>query len=131
VVLAVGADIHPVTRTVTVRLALPETFKGIDGDLIYLNVEETVTGEGYWVPVGAITDGVRGMWRAYALVPNSSESIAVAGSTFKIEARDIQVEYASESHVFIKGAVEAGEIIVDGGLHRFAPGQTVLLSDKG
>jgi len=131
VVLAIGADIHPVTRTVSVRLALPEAFKGIDGDLIYLNVEETVQGEGYWVPVGAITDGVRGMWRAYALVPNSSEAIAATTSTFKIEARDIQVEYASESHVFIKGAIEPGEIIVDGGLHRFAPGQTVLLSDKG
>ena len=130
-VLAVGADVHPVTRTVTVRLALPLTVKGIDGDLIYLNIEETVAGEGYWVPMNAITDGVRGMWRAYALVPNSSESAVAAVSTFKIEARDIQVEYATESHVFIKGAVEPGERIVAGGLHRFAPGQTVLLSDKG
>ncbi len=128
-VLAIGADVHPVTRTIAVRLALPAGAHGVNGDLVFLEIAERVAGKGYWVPSESITDGVRGMWRTYALVPDLGSEQGFA--TYKIEARDVEVEYANKSQVFIKGSLSSGEQIVSGGLHRFAPGQRVRVSDRG
>jgi RND family efflux transporter MFP subunit len=128
-VLAIGADVHPVTRTIAIRLALPVGTQGVNGDLVFLEISERVSGKGFWVPSESITDGVRGMWRSYALVPDLGSEQGF--ETYKIEARDVEVEYANESQVFIRGALISGERIVSGGLHRFAPGQRVRVSDKG
>jgi len=130
-VLTVGADIHPVTRTVSVRLSLPESAHGVNGDLVYLNVNEQVRDEGYWVSADAVTDGIRGLWRTYVLVPAEDKIQYEGEPTFIIQARDVQVDYADESQVYINGAVEPGEYIVSGGLHRVAPGQRVRLSGQG
>lgn len=90
----------------------------MSGQLAYLNVVETVKEPGYWVPVSAITDGVRGLWNVYAIVAQSDGS-------FKLERRDVSVRYATEEQAFVRGALQAGEAIVATGMHRYVPGQTV------
>ena len=78
-------------------------------------------GPGTWLPFAAITEGLRGLWVIYALVP-------AEGGGYRIEARDVEVLYAAEDRVFVRGAIADGELLVGAGLQRVAPGQTVRLA---
>ncbi len=124
-VLAVGADMNPVTRTVSARLSLPGLPNVINGDLMTLLLPETIDQAGFWVPISAITDGMRGLWTVYALMPTGEQS--EFGEIYRIESRDIHVEYTTGDQAYIQGSLESGEAIVHGGLNRFVPGQRVLL----
>ncbi|GDY25202.1 RND transporter MFP subunit [Agarivorans sp. Toyoura001] len=116
--VAAGGQVDPVTRTVQLRFALPDNDNLVSGQLAYLNVVETVEEPGYWIPVTAITDGIRGLWNVYAIVAQSD-------GHFKLERRDVSVRYATEDQAFVRGALQAGEAIVATGMHRYVPGQTV------
>ncbi|MDO6685392.1 MULTISPECIES: efflux RND transporter periplasmic adaptor subunit [unclassified Agarivorans] len=116
--VAAGGQVDPVTRTVQLRFALPDNDNLVSGQLAYLNVVETVEEPGYWIPVTAITDGIRGLWNVYAIVAQSD-------GNFKLERRDVSVRYATEDQAFVRGALQAGEAIVATGMHRYVPGQTV------
>nr|WP_246341326.1 efflux RND transporter periplasmic adaptor subunit [Simiduia aestuariiviva] len=120
-VLTVGADVNPVTNTVTVRLLMPADARAFNGDIIQLIMSEQVATEGFWIPADAITDGVRGRWTVYALVQQDS--------AFRIQTRDVQIHHSRDDQVFVSGALNDGEQIVAAGVHRFAPGQQVVTSD--
>jgi len=127
--IALGADVNPITRTVVVRLELPQQtaagvpLNGINGSLVYLVLKESVSSTGFWVPMDAITDGTRGLWTVFALVP----AVPAQEGLYSIEPRDVMVEYATSSEVFIRGGISDGELVVKEGLHRLAPRQLVKL----
>ncbi|MGY5450965.1 efflux RND transporter periplasmic adaptor subunit [Agarivorans sp. MS3-6] len=116
--VASGGQVDPATRTVQLRFALPENDRLISGQLAYLNVIERVNEPGYWIPVSAITDGVRGLWNIYAIVAKDD-------GHYELERRDVSVRYATEDKAFVRGALKPGEAIVATGMHRYVPGQTV------
>jgi membrane fusion protein, multidrug efflux system len=122
-VLTVGADIDPVTRTIVVRAALPAVDGLVDGELIALRVEQPVEEPGAWVPLAALSDGVRGLWVVQVLAPQDDGS-------WRVESRDVQVLHAGAERVFVSGALRDGERVIDSGVHRVAPGQTVRLADS-
>ena len=139
-VLAVGADVHTVTRTVMVRLRLPDDARVVNGDLAYLSLAETVAAPGFWVPAAAVTDGIRGLWAVYALVDeaagvaadeNPADENPAEEKSYRLEARDVRVIHATGDEVFISGAVRGGETLVATGLHRLVPGQRVVLERAG
>ncbi|UTA48777.1 efflux RND transporter periplasmic adaptor subunit [Simiduia sp. 21SJ11W-1] len=119
--LTVGADVNPVTNTVTVRALLPSDARAFNGDIIQLLVNDTVPTAGFWIPADAITDGVRGRWTVYALVAEPQAQ--------RVEARDVQIHHARADRVFVTGALADGETIVAAGVHRLVPGQQVALDD--
>jgi RND family efflux transporter MFP subunit len=116
--VASGGQVDPQTRTVQLRFALPENDNLVSGQLAYLNVVETIDEPGYWIPVSAIIDGVRGLWNVYAIVQQSD-------GTFLLERRDVSVRYATQQQAFVSGALAENEAIVATGLHRYVPGQRV------
>jgi len=121
-VIARGADIDPVTRTLTVRVALPGQGDGVhEGELVALRVSEQREVQGAWVPVGALGEGLRGRWVVYALIAQSDGS-------FLVEPRDVTVVFAGQERLYVRGAIDDGERVVAGGLHRVAPGQRVRLA---
>ncbi len=131
--LAVGADVNPITRTVALRFALPNDIRAVNGQLAYLTVDEIHQGEGYWVPLAALTDGVRGMWNVYSLRTDSSSDGSYKNTTetlYTLESRNINVLHATESQAYISGALSNGERILTGGLHRLVPGQQVRLKTE-
>jgi RND family efflux transporter MFP subunit len=120
-VLARGGDIDPVTRTQTVRLALADPTHAAAGELVGLRLVEEVPGNGAWLPAGALTEGLRGLWVVYALVPQD-------GGLYRVEQRDVSVLQADDERVFVSGALAAGELVVGAGLQRIVPGQQVRLA---
>lgn len=121
-VITIGADVNTVTNTVNVRLLLPPEVQAFNGDIIQLVMTESVPQAGFWIPAGAITDGVRGRWTVYALQPQAEDK-------FSVEARDVQIHHSRAEKVFVSGALADGERIVATGVHRLVPGQQVTATD--
>ncbi|ABV86652.1 efflux RND transporter periplasmic adaptor subunit [Shewanella pealeana] len=122
-IAGIGAELDPVTRTVELRLTLPTNAKLINGELSYLNYNKVIDTQGYWVPLSALTDGVRGLWNIYIISPSDEQ-------LFSIERRDVEIVYAAKDKAFIKGAISPDEQYVSQGLHKLVAGQLVTRQAK-
>ncbi len=120
--LTKGAQVDPITRTVQLRFSLPEGARVVAGQLAYLYLQETHQQDGYWIPLTALTDGIRGLWNVYVL-KDSGENI------YTLESRDVQIAYATRDSAYVYGALEQGERIIAMGMHRLVPGQRVKTHD--
>ncbi|WP_299807277.1 efflux RND transporter periplasmic adaptor subunit [uncultured Shewanella sp.] len=122
-IAGIGAELDPVTRTVELRLTLPTDAKVINGELSYLNYDKVIDSRGYWVPLSALTDGIRGLWNIYIVKPSDEQ-------LFSIERRDVEIVYAAKDKAFIKGAISPDEQYVSQGLHKLVAGQLVTRQAK-
>jgi len=96
----------------------------VSGAQAYLKLSETVDGTGVWLPLTALTEGIRGLWNVYVLIPITDSEL------FRIETRDVQISYANTEDAFVSGALADGEWVVATGLQRLVPGQTVRLEPQ-
>lgn len=134
--LAMGADVNPATRTVSARFQLPGDLSAVNGQLAYLILNESFQAKGYWVPMSALTDGIRGMWNVYALspVPHEQHSPDIQNAPqealYTLQSRNIQVLHATADKAYISGAIQDGEQILSAGLHRLVPGQSVRINPE-
>lgn len=124
-VLSIGADVHPITNTVNVRLLMPDSARGFNGDIVHLQMSEIIAEPGFWVPADAVASGMRGRWVVYGLV--EQEGI------YRVQARDVQIHHTEGDRVYISGALADGTKLVAAGIHRLVPGQAVsiLPADDG
>ena len=128
-----GASVNLNSRSITLRFELPDSVTAIDGELAYLKLDDKHADNGYWVPLSAMTDGLRGVWNVYVLSEKSADennALESSKKTLRVERRSVQVLYANGKQAYISGAVNAGEKLVSNGLHRLVPGQTVIISEK-
>jgi RND family efflux transporter MFP subunit len=128
ILITKGSMLDRQTRTVQVRLLLPAANTVFSGQLAYLSLKESIDEKGYWLPMTALTDGLRGLWNVYVAVDSGLQNNA-SEPLMTIQKRDIRVLYTAGSDVFVNGAVSPGESIVVDGLQRLVPGQTVVLSE--
>jgi len=112
------------TRTVDAIFELAPDQGVLPGDLARLALERPVETPGFWVPLGALAEGDRGVWTNYVAVPLAAGEQA-GEATHVIEARAVEVLYEKADRVYVRGAIDAGERVVVAGLHRIVPGQTV------
>lgn len=118
-----GAQVELKSRTIKFRFALPDNIDVINGELAYLQIDEKHQQPGYWVPLTALTDGLRGTWNIYVLnLTNEKQHI--------VERRTVQVLYANAEQAYISGAINSGEKLISNGLHRLVPGQQVVLTSN-
>ncbi|WP_087017801.1 efflux RND transporter periplasmic adaptor subunit [Thaumasiovibrio subtropicus] len=109
-----AAQIDRLSRTQILKFSLPHDQGLLNGQLAYLAVKETKKVPGYWVPVSALTDGVRGVWNVFALDNDN-----------RIERRTVNVIHANQHKAYITGAIHDGDQLVVNGLHRLVPGQII------
>ncbi|MEJ2534742.1 MAG: HlyD family efflux transporter periplasmic adaptor subunit [Gammaproteobacteria bacterium] len=116
--ITVGAEVDEATRSRSVRVSV----EGVHapGELAYLLLEETVEQRGAWIPDTAVTEGLRGTWVAYAVTPEGD-------GAFRVEPRAVTIRHARAGELFVTGLEEGGRLIA-GGLHRYAPGQSVRVT---
>ncbi len=109
-----AAEIDPLSRTQLMTFTVPSDQGLLAGQLAYLSVEQYHDASGFWVPLSALTDGVRGVWNLFAL---DQENV--------IERRTINVLHSDQFNAYVSGAINAGDTIVARGIHRIVPGQHV------
>mgnify|MGYP001799523658 FL=1 len=152
-VVAVLPEVDATTRTQTVVLQLAATaISEIEpGQTARLTIDETIQSEGYWLPTAALTQGLRGLWTAYVLVPAGSETAGENDGSFTAESQEVDPDTAADSdalvleprsveiiheesttadgesstRVFVRGTLEPGDQVVSSGVHRLVPGQRV------
>lgn len=122
-VMSILPEVGSGTRTQTVVLALePEQLTQVTpGQTVRVSLTETIAAEGNWLPISALTQGIRGLWNCFAVVPQSSE----VGSGFVIEQQAVEIVHHEGERVLVRGTLQPGDRIVKSGTHRMVPGQRV------
>ena len=122
VLKSIGKQRRLATRTIDAVFTLNENestaFAMLPGDLLTLDVKVTVEETGAWIPVAALSHGVRGLWNIYSVEQSD---------TSKVVARAVEVLYSDGQFAFIRGAISPSMQVVVSGTHRLAPGQRVAV----
>ncbi|MEO0378469.1 MAG: HlyD family efflux transporter periplasmic adaptor subunit, partial [Cyanobacteria bacterium P01_A01_bin.17] len=81
-VAAILPQVDATTRTQTVVLGLESSaIAAVEpGQTARLTLDETIQTDGYWLPTDALTQGIRGLWTCYVLVPADEAASARSGS---------------------------------------------------
>jgi len=111
-------DLDPSTRSRSVVLTLPEGATHVLGDTIALILTQTVEDPGFWAPLSALREGVRGSWSVMAV-----EATAQGDRTTPAA---VEVIHSDGARVFLRGTLPAGARIIAEAQDRVAPGQFVL-----
>lgn len=112
-------EVNTATRTRTVVLKLPTTAatQVSPQQIARLNVTQTNSTDGYWLPINSLVKGDRGLWSCYALVTEDGES--------KAERRYLELLETQGDRVLVRGTIQPGDKIITDGTHRLVPGQLV------
>jgi len=123
---ALSPDLSPNTRTVTAVFALgTRAPNAAIGEVVRLQRRRTVPGRGYWLPRGALSEDIRGLWSVLTLHETSD---GTAGYTLKRET--VEVVEIDGDRVFATGSVDDGRRIVADGVNRVVPGQRVVPAES-
>ncbi|NQZ92935.1 MAG: efflux RND transporter periplasmic adaptor subunit [Moritella sp.] len=130
--LSVGNEVDTVTRTISLRFALADNSAVYNGQLAYLALSQAYQQPGYWVPLSAITDGVRGMWNIYTLEQDvrqqdRDDHSAAIPALFQLKSTTVTVLHATETAAYVQGDLKDNQAYVNVGIHRFVPGQRVTV----
>jgi len=122
-VSAILPEVDPETRTQVVVLELDRAAvtKTHPGQTVRLNHTKTVDSKGYWLPLSALTKGVRGLWTCYVVVPVEQ------GKGWEVQQRAVEILHQQDNRAFVRGTLQADDQIVASGTHRLVPGQRVSI----
>jgi hypothetical protein len=109
------------TRTIDILVTLNSNERVRPGDMAILSGFRSHSETGSWLPVNALSNGLRGLWRVFVL---SNEQNAT------LEARVVEVVYTDGNNAFVRGALKDGEVYVSEGTHKLAPGQMVSIPSQ-
>lgn len=123
-------ELDPATRTQSAILEIPREAdpagRLADGSLAWVRLAREIETRGAWVPLGALAEGRRGTWTAYAVVPDADAASAADGArAARIERRQVEIIQAEAERAFVRGTLRDGDRIVRDGLHRLVPGMRV------
>lgn len=119
------------TRTVDVILTLNEANEDLrNGDLVTLQLSEAVNASGYWLPVDALAEGIRGLWTAYVLRADPKIPQANLNVTYEVVPHVVEILHVETERVFVRGGLPQGALVVGTGVHKVVPGQLVRLADE-
>ena len=109
------------TRTVDILVTLNSNERVRPGDMAILSGFRSHTETGAWLPVNALSNWLRGLWRVFVLSNKKNTTL---------EARIVEVVYTDGNNAFVRGALKDGEIYVNEGTHKLAPGQMVSIPSQ-
>ena len=129
VVRAVLPVRNPATRTIDVILTLDQGYTVYPGDIARISVEKPVIEPGFWLPLTALAEGSRGLWRVNIVTPIEPATLSANGATHIVEPRSVEVLYKQDEIVFVRGALTDGEQYIVSGTQRIVPYQHVRVTD--
>jgi RND family efflux transporter MFP subunit len=120
-VVSVAQNLDWRTQTRAVRVQLPPETSAVDGNTTYLHFPEKRQIEGFWLPLSALLQDVRGTWAVYFLAPADD-------GLYQLRKRSVQPVYQYEGLVYVDGELQTGDRVVSAGLHTLSPGLHVSLA---
>ncbi len=123
--LAINTQINRLSRTIQLRFELPKDLKVFNNQIGYFEFEQFYPQPGYWVPVTAITDGIRGTWNIYTLQAQEESPL------FKLIPHSVDVIHVEQDRAFIRANLDEQQPLLAGGLHKVVPNQLVKINTLG
>lgn len=117
-ILAIGKQVHQVSRTIELRLGLKQTLTFYNGQLAKVNIKQRVEQAGFWLPLSALTDGIRGQWNVYQVTTTTNDLLTISATT-------VEVKYTTLDAAYITGLPLVTHEVIASGVHRFVPRQIV------
>lgn len=123
-------EVDPATRTRTVVLRLNAMAGGrvVHGQVVRLELKETVETDGFWLPSMSLTKGSRGLWTVLVVEGEAGASDATQADSLRVARRDVEVLSTQSDRVLVRGTLNPGDLVISGGTHRVVPGQRVRLA---
>jgi RND family efflux transporter MFP subunit len=123
-------EVDPATRTRTVVLELNSSASEriVHGQVVRLELQETIEAAGFWLPPTALTQGERGLWSALVGEEERSADGSTQPGLLRVARRDLEVLHTESDRVMVRGTLNAGEQVITRGTHRVVPGQAVRLA---
>ena len=110
-------ELDPATRTRTVLFRLQvgdlPAYRGTGT----LRLAEAVAARGAWVPLAALEDGPRGLWRLYTVIDRDGRSV--------VGTETVEIIFATAERAYVRGTFQDAALFITDGTHRVVPGQTV------
>ena len=126
--IAIGQQINSVNRTVLLRLKMIKRLdkaNRYNGQLIRVTIKQDIKKSGFWLPLSAITDGVRGQWQIFIASPTDDEI-----NNYQLQAATINILHTNQHSAYISGLSLEPHKIVAQGVHRYVGGQVVKTSTQ-
>ena len=120
-VTAVLPEVDPETRTQMAVFQLDQAaVPSINpGQIVRVEIAETIPTAGTWLPTAALTQDIRGLWSAYVLTS------ADADSTYEVQPQSVEILHQESDRALVRGTLQPGDRVVADGVHRLVPGQQV------
>jgi len=115
---AVTGVINSGQRTVETVFDIAEPGKVAAGAVVRLSIDRAVDERGLWVPLGALTEGNRGLWALYAAEPEDGGHFA--------RKRPVEIVHTEADRAYVRGAVSEGDRIIIEGIQRLTTGMPVM-----
>lgn len=116
VIKSIGGQRALTTRTVDVIFALQPTDGVLPGDLLAFSYDKPIVETGYWIPRESLNSGVRGLWTLFTVDGVGQKTLS---------SRVVEVLYSEPERVYVRGALDADELLVVSGTQRLVPDQIV------
>ena len=123
VVSAKRLDLDVQTRTVPILFLIEAAHETPFGEIVELIVTRKVTSRGAWLPLGALTEGRKGLWSVLTVVDGAD------GPVIAREAAEIL--HISGDKAFVRGTFQPGAKLLTEGVNRVTPGQRVDVAVAG
>ncbi|MEM0979468.1 MAG: efflux RND transporter periplasmic adaptor subunit [Cyanobacteria bacterium P01_H01_bin.58] len=115
-------EVDPATRTQTVvfRLEAAAIPRISPGQTVRVELTETIPIDAVWLPTEALTQGIRGLWNSYVLIPSDENP-----DIYEVQPQTVEILHQDGDRVLVRGTLQPGDRIVANGTHRLVPGQPV------
>ena len=123
-VKSVLPEVNPDTRTQIIVFQLEEAALAQvnPGQTARVELTETISTDGIWLPTQALTRDIRGLWSVYVLVHTEGQE-----DMYEVQSKTIEMLHQESDQVLVRGTLQTGDRVVADGVHRLVPGQQVRL----
>ena len=107
-------EVNPNTRTVTAVFTVADQRIPL-GAVVELSLRQRVPGNGFWVPIDALTVMGRGLWGVFII---DAENI--------VQQRLVEIVHNEGDRAFVRGLLSTSDRVVATGTQRIVAGQRVI-----
>lgn len=122
-ILVIGKQVNNISRTVELRLELSQKSPFYNGQMAQVNIKQKIPQAGFWLPLSALTDGVRGQWNVFQVTPKVNDLYTISATT-------VAVKYSTLDAAYITGLPLVPVDIIVAGVHRYVPKQIVKRAEQ-
>ena len=125
-------DLQTRTQTVVMVLASSTAAQVSPGQTVRVDLKESISTEGIWLPMEALTQGIRGLWTCYVLIPqeNTSPEAEPDKEIYTVQPQSLEIVHQEGDRVLVRGTLQPNDVVVASGAHRLTPGQSVRLVES-